>query len=100
MWHQSRCSKISINFEVGHVVFNGIACAGALNPAFGLQGYVTELLFIITALLIDRSLGNLGLRRNNFFDICIEPQQLCRLDLAMVESSRDYERSSGGRKRV
>jgi hypothetical protein len=29
---------------------------------FGLQGYVTELLFTITTLLVERSLGNLRLR--------------------------------------
>jgi hypothetical protein len=30
----------------------------------------------IPALLIDRSLGNLGLRRNKYFVICIEPKQI------------------------
>jgi hypothetical protein len=33
---------------------------------FGLQGYVTELLFTVTALLVDRFLSNLGLHRNKF----------------------------------
>jgi hypothetical protein len=33
---------------------------------FGLRGYVSELLFTVTTLLVDRSLGNLGLRRNKF----------------------------------
>jgi hypothetical protein len=42
---------------------------------FGLQGYVTELLFIVAALLIDRSLSILGLHRNKKFVIRIEPQQ-------------------------
>jgi hypothetical protein len=36
------------------------------NPHVGLQGYVAEHLFTVTTLLIDRSLDNLGLRRNNF----------------------------------
>jgi hypothetical protein len=61
---------------VDYIGFIDIACVGALNPAFGLQGYVTKLIFTITALLIDRSLGNSGLRRNNFFVICIEPQHI------------------------
>jgi hypothetical protein len=70
MWRRSRCSKIFNDLEVGSVDFIDIAGAGALNPAFGLQGYVTE----HPALLIDRSLGNSGLRRNNFIIICIELQ--------------------------
>jgi hypothetical protein len=75
VWHQSRCSKIFNDLEVGYVGFIDIACAEALNPAFGLPGYVTEYLFTITTLLIDISLGNLGFPRNNIFVICIEPQQ-------------------------
>jgi hypothetical protein len=75
VWNCSHCSKISIDLEVSYVIFIDIACAGALNPAFCLQGYVTDLLFTVTTLLIDRSLGNSGLRRI-FFVICIEPQHL------------------------
>jgi hypothetical protein len=74
VWRRSRCSKIFNDLEVGYVGFIDIACAGALNPAFGLQGIVTEYLFTVTTLLIDRSLGNLGFHRNNIFVICIEPQ--------------------------
>jgi hypothetical protein len=37
-------------------------CGGVI-PAFGLQGYVVEHLFTVTALLIDRSSGNSGLGR-------------------------------------
>jgi hypothetical protein len=48
---------------------------GSVIPASGLWGYVSELLFTVTTLLVHRSLGNSGLRRNNFFVICIEPQQ-------------------------
>jgi hypothetical protein len=54
---------------------------GGLIPAFCLQGYVAEHQFTATTLLIDRSLGNLGLRRNNFFVICIEPQHVVPLRL-------------------
>jgi hypothetical protein len=71
VWHQSRCTKFFNNLDVG---FIDIACAGALNPAFGLQGYVTEHLFTVTTLLVDRSLVNSGLHRNEKFVICIEPQ--------------------------
>jgi hypothetical protein len=48
VWSRSRCSKIFNDLEVGYVGFIDIACAGALNPAFGLQGYVTEYLFTVT----------------------------------------------------
>jgi hypothetical protein len=51
------------DLEVSYVVFIVHVRAGTLNPTFGLQGYVAELLFTITALLIDRFLGNSGLRR-------------------------------------
>jgi hypothetical protein len=71
MWHRSRCSKIFDDLEVSYVGFIDIACAGALNPVFGLQGYVTGLLFTVTTLLVDRSLGNSELRRNKNFIICI-----------------------------
>jgi hypothetical protein len=54
--------------------FIDITCVGALNVTFSLEGYVTELLFTVTKLLVDRSLGNTGLCRF-FFVICIEPQQ-------------------------
>jgi hypothetical protein len=67
VWHQSYFSKIYVDFI-------DIACAGALNPMFGLQGYVTELLFTVRALLIDRSLGNSELEF--FFVICIKPKQV------------------------
>jgi hypothetical protein len=73
MWRRSRCSKFFNDLEVGYVGFINIACAGALNPVFGLQGYVVEHLFTVTTLLIDRSLGNSGLHRNNFFVISIAP---------------------------
>jgi hypothetical protein len=39
------------NLEVGYIIFIVHVHAGTLNPAFGLQGYVTELLFTVTALL-------------------------------------------------
>jgi hypothetical protein len=58
VWHRSRCSKIFNDLEVSYVGFIDLACAGALNPVFGLQGYVTEHLFTVTILLIDRFLGN------------------------------------------
>jgi hypothetical protein len=58
VWHRSRFSKVFDELEVGYVGFIDIACARALNPAFGLQEYVTILLFTVTALLVDRSLGN------------------------------------------
>jgi hypothetical protein len=64
MWRRSRCSKIFNDPEVGYIGFIEIACAGALNPTFGLQWYVTEHPFTVIALLIDRFLGNLGLRMN------------------------------------
>jgi hypothetical protein len=44
-------------------------------PAFGLQGYVTEFLLIVTSLLLDRSWAIQGCVSNNFFVICTEPQQ-------------------------
>jgi hypothetical protein len=40
---------------------------------FGLQGYVFEHQFTITTLLIDESLGNLGLRRNIFLLFASNP---------------------------
>jgi hypothetical protein len=43
---------------------------------FGLQGYVTELLFIVATLLNDRSLGNSGLRRF-FFCYLHQTPTLC-----------------------
>jgi hypothetical protein len=64
VWRQSRCTKFFNDLKIGYVGFIDIACAGALDPAFGLQGYVTKLWFTVTALLIDRSLGNAGLHRN------------------------------------
>jgi hypothetical protein len=64
VWRRSRCTKFFNDLEVGYVGFIDIACAGALNPAFDLQGYVAEYLFTVTILLIDRSLGNSGLHRN------------------------------------
>jgi hypothetical protein len=60
MWRLSRCSKIFNDPEVGYIGFIDIACAEALNPTFGLQGYATEHVFTVIALLIDRSLGNSG----------------------------------------
>jgi hypothetical protein len=39
-----------------------------------LYGIIPSLLFNITTLLLDRSLGNSGLRRNKKFVICIEHQ--------------------------
>jgi hypothetical protein len=48
---------------------------GSINPAFGLQGYVTEHQFTITASLVDRSLGNSWSHRNKILIICTEPQQ-------------------------
>jgi hypothetical protein len=51
---------------------------------FGLRGYVSELQFTVTALLIDRSLGNSGLHRNKFFVICIEPQHGLRRELRIL----------------
>jgi hypothetical protein len=62
VWCRSCCTKFFNDLEVGYIDFIGIACAGALNPAFGLQGCVIELLFTVAALLM----GNLGLRRNKF----------------------------------
>jgi hypothetical protein len=38
-------------------------------------GYI-ELMFTVTTLLVDRSLSNSGLHRNNFIIICVEPQQV------------------------
>jgi hypothetical protein len=40
---------------------------------FGLRGYVSELLFTVTTLLVDRSLGNLGLCRNTFLLFASNP---------------------------
>jgi hypothetical protein len=39
-----------------------------------LYGIIPSLLFTVTTLLLDRSLGNSGLHRNKKFVICIEPQ--------------------------
>jgi hypothetical protein len=50
----------SNDLAVGYVGFIDIACAGALNPAFDIQGYVVEHLVTVTALLIDRSFGQFG----------------------------------------
>jgi hypothetical protein len=61
------------DLEVSYVVFIVHIRAGTLNPTFGLQGYVTELLFTIIALLIDRFLGNSGLRRINFLLFASNP---------------------------
>jgi hypothetical protein len=47
---------------------------GSIIPVFGLQGYVVEHPFTVTKLLIDRSLGNSGLRINKNIVICIKPQ--------------------------
>jgi hypothetical protein len=60
VWCRSRCTKFYNDLEVGYVGFIGIARAGALNPAFGLQGYVDKHLFTVTALLINRSLAIRG----------------------------------------
>jgi hypothetical protein len=46
---------------------------GGIIPVFGLQGYVSEYLFTVTILLIDRSLGNSGLRWNNFLLFASNP---------------------------
>jgi hypothetical protein len=46
---------------------------GSVIPVFGLRGYVSELLFTITALLLDRSLGNSGLRRIIFLLFASNP---------------------------
>jgi hypothetical protein len=39
---------------------------GSVIHAFGLQWYVTKLLYTVTALLVDRFLGNFAFRRNIF----------------------------------
>jgi hypothetical protein len=49
-------------------------CRGVI-PAFGLQGYVAEHLFSVTTLLIDRSLGNSGLRRIFFLLFAWNPNR-------------------------
>jgi hypothetical protein len=46
---------------------------GSIIPTFGLRGYVSELLFTVTTLLVDRSLGNLGLRRIKFLLFASNP---------------------------
>jgi hypothetical protein len=47
---------------------------GSVIPAFSLQGYITELLFTVAALLIDRSMGNSGLHRNTFLLFVSNPK--------------------------
>jgi hypothetical protein len=36
VWHRSHCTKFFNDLEVIYIGFIDIACAGALNPAFGL----------------------------------------------------------------
>jgi hypothetical protein len=92
VWRWSHFSKIFSDLEVSYIGFIDIARAGVLNPAFSLQGYVTEYPFTVTALLIDRSLSNSGLRRNNFFVMCIELQHfviaLWDVDVRLLENLR------------
>jgi hypothetical protein len=63
---------------------------GSIIPAFGLQGYVTEVQLIVTIILIDRSWAIRDCVGNNFF-VSIEPQHqqrflsdLCRFSLCFV----------------
>jgi hypothetical protein len=74
VWRQSHCSKIFRPRGRLHCLHCQRLC-GKVNPTFGLRGYISEPLLTIAALLVDRSLGNLVLRRNNFFVICIKHQQ-------------------------
>jgi hypothetical protein len=61
MWRRSRCTKFFDHLEVGYVGFIDIACPGALVSHSFFKGMSPNTSFTIEALLIDRSLGNLGL---------------------------------------
>ena len=54
VWHSLSLDEDRHDLEVGYGDYINHVRAGTLNPAFDLQGYVTETL-IVTALLIDRS---------------------------------------------
>ena len=44
LWHLASSCEDLHDLEVGYVGFISNACAGAYNPAIGLQGYVTDIL--------------------------------------------------------
>jgi hypothetical protein len=66
---------------------------------FGLQGYVTEHQFTIMALLIDRSLGYLGLHMNFFYYLHQTPtgESSDRSTRCMIEGRSGLDRMAGYR---
>jgi hypothetical protein len=61
LWHRSRYTKFFNDLEVGYVSFINIACARALIPRSVFKGMSPNT--SVVALLVDSSLGNLGLHR-------------------------------------
>jgi hypothetical protein len=47
------------DLDVGYIIFI-VTLVRSIISVFGLRGYISELLFTVIALLVDRSLGNLG----------------------------------------
>jgi hypothetical protein len=60
---------------------------GSVIPTFDIQGYVFKLMFTITTLLVDRSLGNLGFYRIYFLLFASNPNTFVKEAYANTDHS-------------